>query len=346
MSGFVQSLFWFARDLGRASYVDTSDGQEKRVSGISCAAVKAIGARIGDACNDDGAAFRPLAKAWLAEDTGYDARVVQRALGRLRELGILAADEPRSGRGQAPVYSIDVDRVADFIPRDRLPRSFARRLPEREPHCIETNGKNKGDVVSPQSGEGETQVQEGETSVPEKGGMGVSPQQDPTNHSTTPRATAGEGASPRRATGGSSGGRERRRSADEDPAAPKPPKIQVPAGWEGELIEAALASKDPKMPWKLKPWLGRFRLLEIEDADGRWQRKLAVDGNEHDFRSVFTGAMIALDCRSMQIYFPAFAARQISKGKARWVNREIAPKWFGEALRAVAPANEGVRQHG
>ena len=314
-----------ARDVGRSA--EPASGDQSAKPGVACSAVKAVGARIADACNDDGEGLRPLAKEFLADDTGLSPKVVQRALGQLRELGILAASSGGAGgRGIAPRYRVDIDRLSDFVPDEKLPKRMRRRVVvEADPVALE-----KGDSMTPFA-EGERGTPEAQRGTLEtvKGDTG-----DPHNESNKNSNHAGaparspEGARPTRA-------RKRRKSQPEPGDMPKPPKLTPPDGREGEIIAAALAGNDPNIAFKIKPWVGRFRLAECLGEGGGM--RFVLMGTEHEFRSVFTGALKHLGYPTGQdariFWMPTFAAKALSKGKARWAASGAPDEWFERELR-------------
>jgi hypothetical protein len=333
-----------ARDMGREASAATGDQAAK--PGVSCSAVKAVGARIADACNDEGEGLRPLAKEFLADDTGLSEKLVQRALGQLRELGILAASAGGTGgRGIAPRYQIDIDRLSDFVPDEKLPRRMRSRVVV-EPSAAAVE---KGDVMTPfsdgdhahsepesgssvspfvadergtsESKRGTLETVKGVTGAPHNNNNKNS------NHAGAP-ARSPEGARPTRA-------RKRRKSQPEPGDMPKPPKLTPPDGREGEIIAAALAGNDPNIAFKIKPWVGRFRLAECLGEGGGL--RFVLMGTEHEFRSVFTGALKHLGYPTGQdariFWMPTFAAKALSKGKARWAASGAPDEWFERELR-------------
>ncbi len=310
MSGFVQGLFWMTRGLGVPKEV-------------SEAAVKAVGARIADAASDDGMGMRPLAKEYLALDTGHGERQVQRALKRLSELGILAMQEGTgSGRGNAPIYQISLDKLCELIPIDGLPKSLRIRI-------AQTVGdeETKGDNMSPfKDGKGRQIRRKRETNTTQKGDGSVSHYNKTTN--TTSSADARE------------------------------PEGTRPAGWdevgadlqgpEGDLIRAALAANDSRMPAKLKPWRGRFRVAVVSSGPESGHKRIVVDGDEREFRSVFTGAMIHLAYDKNSVWTCVFGQRVIESGRAVWAGTEAPADWFEPTLQTKPSPNsqDEERAHG
>lgn len=298
MSGFVQGLFWMTRGLGVPKEV-------------SEAAVKAVGARIADAASDDGEGMRRLAKEYLALDTGHGERQVQRALRRLSDLGILSMREGTgSGRGNAPVYKISLDKLCEHIPIDGLPKSLRIRIAQTV-----SDDEEKGDKLSPIPGKKGRQIRhERETNTTLKGDGSVSHYKRTTNTTSRTGARAPEGAPP-------SG------VGEMDFAA---------LGLEGELLEAALAAKDGAMPVKVKPWLGRFRICIAQDE----QRYIVIDGDERSFRSVFTGAMIHLGYPKGSVWNEVFGRRVIEAGRAAWASNGAPLDWFVPTLLIETPTEE------
>lgn len=331
MSGLVSGLFWKARGLGRPAVPGVAATETEPAipaqTAVSGALVKAIGARIGDACDEDGVGYRSLAREALADDTELSPKVVQRAVSWLRELGILiVAAGGSGGRGVAPRYDIDLDRLCDFIPADALPKRFRRRAsdPADERH-------EKGDRLTPNSGaKGGHESPERGSERSQKGGMS-----DPHHSKTTVNNhSAGASASER---GGSRPSRRKRRSDPPPADPPKPPKIAVPEGREGQLIRAALDGNDPNIAWKVKPWLGRFRFAEC--LVNSIELKLVVDGSDKEFRSVFTGALKHLGLGGVTVWMPAFAQRQADHGNARWLTDGPDENWFSKSLRQLETAH-------
>lgn len=342
MSGFVAGLFWMARDLGRSAEPATN-GQSAK-PGVACSAVKAVGARIADACNDDGDGLRPLAKGFLADDTGLSPKVVQRALGQLRELGVLTASAGSSGgRGIAPRYQIDIDRISDFVPDEKLPKRMRRRVVVHEP----TGESEKGDNVTPFSdhdlsasdperGASESCFAPVERGTPEteRGTLETEKGDTGAPHNVSNKNSNHAGASARSPGGARPTRARKRRKSDPEPGEmPKPPKLTPPDGREGELIRAALAGNDPNIAFKVKPWMGRFRLAVCEGDGGI---RFVLMGDEHDFRSVFTGAMKHLSYPTGQdarvFWTAAFAAKAMGKGKAIWASDGAPEQWFERDL--------------
>lgn len=330
MSGFVQGLFWMARGLAQ-------DGS------VSESSVKSVGARIADACNREGFAIRPLAKEYLADDTGLGPRQVQRALRHLTELDILRVEKGTgTGRGKPPVYEINLDRLSDFIPIDSLPNALRRRIANELGVELEKGDRlspfseEKGDNLSPfDDSKGRLSEHERETIPTEKGDSSVS-------HyiRTTESNDAGAGARAQERTPAPSREpararkrtRRRRKKSDEEMPMPRPPKIAIPNGREGKLIEAALAGNDSKIAFKIKPWLGRFRMAE-DLAGDKPVRVLVLDGDEGQFRSVFTGAMIHLDWPKDSMWSNAFMQRRVRKGLACWAPGGANEDWYKPAMR-------------
>lgn len=333
-----------ARDVGRSA--EPAAGGQSAKPGVACSAVKAVGARIADACNDDGEGLRPLAKEFLADDTGLSPKVVQRALGQLRELGILSASSGGAGgRGVAPRYCIDIDRLSDFVPDEKLPRKMRRRVVvESDPGTVEKGDSmtpfSDGDQLpsAPESRSSESPFVDDErgTSESKRGTLETVKGDTGAPHNNTNKNSNHAGA-PARSPGGARPTRARkRRKSDPDPAEmPKPPKLTAPDGLEGEIISAALAGNDPNIAFKIKPWMGRFRLAECLSEGGGV--RFVLMGTENDFRSVFTGALKHLGYPTGQdvrmFWIPSFAAKALSKGKARWAASGAPVEWFERELR-------------
>ncbi|WP_022699388.1 hypothetical protein [Euryhalocaulis caribicus] len=171
MSGWVQGMFWMARGLGEPGVV-------------SEASVKLVGARIGDACNEQGEGMRALSKGALAEDTGLSEAQVQRAVSRLRAIGVVrAVSGGGGGRGVAPTYAISLDALSDFIDVDKLPQRLVQRL---------RKGAQSAPLSEPKRGAAETQ--KGCSRDPK----GVQ-QRPPLQNTGTTGARADAGALPREA---------------------------------------------------------------------------------------------------------------------------------------------------
>ncbi|WP_417491858.1 hypothetical protein [Maricaulis sp.] len=315
------------RNLKPAASVDAAGNPVH--AGISETACRFVLVKIGDACNDDGEGRRPVAKRFIADDTDLSEKVVQRVLGRLQDIGIIKVwSGEAGGRGISRTYNIDLDRLASFIPPESLPKSM--RGVAVEP------ASEKGDTMSPFSEtKGGHENAERGTSEAVKGDA-CSPHY--VDHNKNLQG-AGERASEPR---GSRAARPKSRRSNRqsvEPAAetgppPDPPDIEIPPGLEGQIIAAALEGNDPRMPWKVQPWLGRFRVVMAMGG----VRKLVIDGDEAGFRSVFTGAMKHLglygpEDRPEPIWRPDFLHRASAKGRVSWLDPGPDEGWFTECLR-------------
>jgi hypothetical protein len=115
MSGLLQGLVYLTRGLGAPNKVSEST-------------VKLVCARIADAMNPKGLGLFAMSNNILSEDTGLSEAQVRRACARLRSLNILSyavggTGGHAGGRGIAPIYRLNIQRLCELIPPDRLETS-------------------------------------------------------------------------------------------------------------------------------------------------------------------------------------------------------------------------------
>lgn len=172
MSGLIQGYVWIAR------LPDALNNPQ----------AKAILARIADGVNDAGEGVRPLARSWIAEDVALSESSVKRWLTRLRDAGMLSSEGGGAGRGDAPVYRIDVDLLASMIPEARRPAPFRRAAAD----------ENKGVTGDPLSEKGgHSRAKRGSPEAP-KGGHSCDPHYFSTRKNYFRRRTRARGFDPRR----------------------------------------------------------------------------------------------------------------------------------------------------
>lgn len=159
MSGLIQGYVWLAR------LPDALNNPQ----------AKAILARIADGVNDAGDGVRPLARSWIAEDVALSESSVKRWLARLREAGLLSSEGGGAGRGDAPVFRIDVDLLASMIPEARRPAPFRRAAAD----------ENKGGAGDPLSEKGGQSRAKRGSLEGEKGVTGAPPLQEESTGRTT-----------------------------------------------------------------------------------------------------------------------------------------------------------------
>lgn len=159
MSGLIQGYVWLAR------LPDALNNPQ----------AKAILARIADGVNDAGDGVRSLARSWIAEDVALSDSSVKRWIARLREAGLLSSEGGGAGRGDAPVYRIDVDLLASMIPEARRPAPFRRAAAD----------ENKGVTGDPLSEKGGQSCAKRGSLEGEKGVTGAPPLQEDSTERTT-----------------------------------------------------------------------------------------------------------------------------------------------------------------
>lgn len=116
MSGYLQGLVWLAR----------------LPAPLNAPSAKAILARVADAADVDGQGCRPLARAWIAEDVGLSEAAAKRWIRRLKEEGLVKVACGGNGRGNAPTYNVNVEKIADYIPEDRMPADLRNPKPDEK----------------------------------------------------------------------------------------------------------------------------------------------------------------------------------------------------------------------